>query len=187
MVNRGDALGRDDWRQMSMDRQMGWILPIEIMIDVPHLRKKHNAMLLSEYLYLQGLNITKVRSNGGWDREYYHSGIDRPSLFVIPNSIYDPQDVVRIDTMPSPPFVSLGDPNATVEHFKANHWIAPTEFGRACNVHLLESAIQKDRPTLDWAEAVEALRWTLSDYNDTSVEHALRAAGWFVLYTWDGR
>jgi len=186
MVNRGDALGTDEWRNIPMDRQMGWILPIEIMIDVPHLRKKHNVMLMTEYLYLQGLNLTHVRSNGGWDREYYHSGIDRPTLFVIPNNIYDPQDVVRIDIVPSPPFVSLGDPNATVEHFKANQWTPPTEFGRACNVHLLESTFVKRRVWLDWAEVVGALRWILPDYNNTRVEDALNAAGWVTLHTWDG-
>jgi len=187
MVNRNDALDTNQWRHLPLERQLGWVLPIEVMIDIPLLRQKHNVISMTEYLHLQGLNITEILPNGAWNRDYYHSGADKPTLFIIPNNIYDPSDVIRVDVMPPPPpFISSEDPNAIAEHFKNMDWTPDTELGRACNVHLLEATFQKGRNILDWSEAVEELRWTLAEYTNTTVEDALKAAGWVTLHTWEG-
>lgn len=185
MVNRGDALGTNEWRNLPLYKQMGFELPIEVMLDIPHLRQNHNVMTMTEYLRLQGLNTTRERPNGSWDRTYYHEGIDRPSLFVIPNNIYDPEAISRVDVLPPPPLVVPGT-NKTFERFDRNNWTPDDEFGRSCNLRLLESTVGKNRAHLDWAEAMTALKNSVDVGNGTSVDAALKAAGWVVLYTWDG-
>ncbi|KIM22748.1 hypothetical protein M408DRAFT_28494 [Serendipita vermifera MAFF 305830] len=189
MVNRNDALYTNEWRNLPIEKQMGFELPIEIMLDIPHLRQKHNVMLMSEYLHVQGLNITREKSNGGWDRAYYHQGIDRPSLFVIPNNVYDPETVARVDIMPPAPLLDLdnGNLNATVSHFESNNWLPDDEFGRDCNNRLLESLKNKNRAHLEWAEAIQALRGSSVDVtSDSAIDAALKNAGWVVLHTFEG-
>jgi hypothetical protein len=119
MVNRNDALHSDEWKDIPLDQQMGWLIPLEMMIDVPYLRSqdpsfsapkfRHNVLLMSEFLVLQGLNETYIKPDGSWDREYYHSGVDFEywgthheaalDLGVVRNDDYEPQGVVRVDTV----------------------------------------------------------------------------------------
>ena len=184
MINRNDALETSEWRNLPMEKQMGFELPIEIMLDLPHMRKKHNVMTMSEYFHLQGLNSTRERSNGHWDRTYYHEGVDQPSLFVIPNNIYDPESVVRVDVMPPRPSgPSESDSNPILG---STTWTPTDVFGHKINAKLIVSTIGKNRAHLEWAEAMDALKDNIDINNNTSVDNALRAAGWFVLYTWDG-
>lgn len=119
MVNRGDAVHTDEWRNIPLNLQMGWKIPLEIMLDIPHLRSqdptsstpkfRHNVLLTSEFLALQGLNVSRIKMDGSWDREYYHSGVDFENwgthhdhpleLGVLGNDEYDPRGVVRVDTI----------------------------------------------------------------------------------------
>lgn len=174
MVNRGDAVNTDEWRTLPIEKQMGFVIPIEVMIDIPHLRQHHNVMMMTEYIYLQGLNATRERSNGSWDREYYHSGVDLPSLYVIQNHIYEPQGIVRVDKMPPVP---TGAINATGP---------ASQFGGISDANLQMALQGKDRAHLDWSEAKDVLKAAMESYNITSMEEALDAAGWVVLHTWDG-
>lgn len=98
MINKNDAIHTDQWRKLPMDEQMSWYIPLEVMIDIPSLRSKHPVLLLSEYLLLQGLDPERETTSGGWDRSYYHSGLDQPDLFVVPNRVYDPEGVIRVDS-----------------------------------------------------------------------------------------
>ena len=47
MVNRGDAVGSDDWRVLPIEKQMAFRIPISIMIDLPHLRAHHPVVTVS--------------------------------------------------------------------------------------------------------------------------------------------
>lgn len=174
MVNRGDAVGTNEWRELPIEKQMGFVIPIEVMIDIPHLRKHHNVVMMTEYLYLQGLNITRERSNGAWDRDYYHEGYEEPTLYVMPNSVYEPEGMVRVDLMPPVP---KGAVNATGPD---------SQFGGMSDAYLQRALQGKDRAFLDWSEAVEALKDPMTSFNATDVEKTLDDAGWVVLHTWNG-
>jgi hypothetical protein len=54
MVNKGDAIGWGEWRDLPIEQQMGFRIPIAVMLDIPHLRKTHNVITIAEYLRLQG-------------------------------------------------------------------------------------------------------------------------------------
>ena len=98
MVNRGDAVGLDDWRELPIEQQMAFRIPISIMIDLPHLRAHHPVITVSEYLRLHGLDPEAESSRRSWERELYHSHPNvfesnktkMPSLFVIENQWYEP-------------------------------------------------------------------------------------------------
>lgn len=77
----------------------GWQVPIDVMLDLRHLRKYQAVVTTGEYLSLQGLDPSLERSNGAWARDAYHSGPQDPTLGVIPNHDYDPSGVVRVDRL----------------------------------------------------------------------------------------
>jgi len=56
MVNRGDAVGSDDWRELPIEQQMAFRIPISTMINLPHLRAHQPVITVSEYLRLHGLD-----------------------------------------------------------------------------------------------------------------------------------
>jgi hypothetical protein len=124
MVNRGDTLGwkygshlhrrlgtnvsssSPWWQNLPPDEQMGWRIPIEIMIDLEHLRKTHSVLLVREYLAMHGLNQTLESVTGKWEPELYHSGMktsiphkDRLSIFSVPSEDYDPPHLVLVDSL----------------------------------------------------------------------------------------
>jgi hypothetical protein len=108
MVNRGDALGSDEWRELPIEKQMAFRIPISIMIDLPHLRAHHPVITVSEYLRLHELDPEAQSSRGSWERESYHARPNvfesnktkTPSLFVIKNQWYDPSGSTRVDYIP---------------------------------------------------------------------------------------
>ncbi|KAH7105228.1 hypothetical protein BKA62DRAFT_692126 [Auriculariales sp. MPI-PUGE-AT-0066] len=100
MVNRGDALHKDEWRKLPLEQQMGWKLPLGLMIDLPKLRQRHNVLLVSEYLRLHGLGPDLESSTGKWDREAYHSGPQHPSLYILEGEYSDPAGQLLVDTLP---------------------------------------------------------------------------------------
>lgn len=74
MVNRGDAVGWGEWKKLPVEQQMGWRIPIEVMLDIPHLRSTRSVVLVSEYLRLQGLRVQQEWASGAWHTRDYHSG-----------------------------------------------------------------------------------------------------------------
>ncbi|KAI0308457.1 hypothetical protein OF83DRAFT_1180803, partial [Amylostereum chailletii] len=41
MVNKGDAIGWEEWRTLPIEQQMGWRLPMSLMLNLTHIREKH--------------------------------------------------------------------------------------------------------------------------------------------------
>jgi hypothetical protein len=70
MVNRGDAVGRDDWRALPVEKQMAFRIPISTMSDLPHLRARHPVITVLEYLCLHGLDPEAESSRGSWHIPY---------------------------------------------------------------------------------------------------------------------
>lgn len=171
MVNKNDAIGTDEWRSKPLEQQMAWKIPLEIMIDIPHLRSRHPVLLTSEYLLLQGLDPEQEKSNGSWDRFIYHSGKQRPTLYVIPNWVYEPDDQVRVDSWSGtgevmPPRSAVG------KHYD----------------DLLLARVNSDsrRQMLDWTDAQVVVYQTGVAKTEEEVLEALEEAGWSVVHTWDG-
>ena len=174
-VNRNDATGLDAWRHLPMEKQMAWRIPIEVMIDIPHLRQRHNVIIMSEYLILQGLDITRETSHGQWDRDYYHSGIDHPTLFVLQNNTYEPKEMARVDSW---------DPAAYQRRITTS---VSREMAVKCDEKLIAKSAEKEKAVLSWEDASEAIKYVMGQANETEVELALEAADWIILHTFDGQ
>ncbi len=189
MVNRGDAVGSNDWRVLPIEKQMAFRIPISIMIDLPHLRARHPVITVSEYLRLHGQDPEAESSRGSWERESYHthpnvfesSKTKMPSLFVIKNQWYDPSGSTRVDYIPQAmkergnwerysPFQSQET---------GGYWpfVVPTDVSRR-----LASGV------LDWDTAKGVLLSSKLEPevdldDDKVVEDILNANGWEVLHT----
>ncbi|KAH9058130.1 hypothetical protein EDB87DRAFT_1832712 [Lactarius vividus] len=108
MVNKGDALGSDEWREMPIEKQMGFRIPISVVVNITHLRSRQPVITASEYLRLHGQDPESESSSGLWPRQSYHTHPNvfetnktkTPSLFVIENHWYAPADTVRVDYIP---------------------------------------------------------------------------------------
>ncbi|KAF9520537.1 hypothetical protein BS47DRAFT_1287025 [Hydnum rufescens UP504] len=152
MVNRGDAMGSDEWRELPIEQQMGWRIPINVMTDFKHLRSNYNVITIREYLLLHGLDPELERSNGAWGRDIYHSSDPKPSLAVIPNDEYDPSGILRVDRLPPVPkevigggmvasvlheamggnvLINLDDARNTLQDKGINTWSSEEEFHEA--------------------------------------------------------
>jgi hypothetical protein len=192
MVNRGDAVGSDEWRELPIEKQMAFRIPISIMIDLPHLRAHYPVITVSEYLRLHGLDPEAESSRGSWQRESYHTHSDvfesnktkTPSLFVIENQWYDPSGSTRVDHIPQA-MKERGNwerylPSQSQD--TSGYWpfVVPTEVSRRL-ANLYSGA-------LDWDTAKRVLLSSelepevdLGD--DKVVEDVLNANGWEVLHT----
>ena len=195
MVNRGDAVGRDDWRELPTEKQMAWRIPISIMMDLPHLRAQHPVITVSEYLRLHGQGPEAESSRGSWQRESYHSHPNvfesnqtkTPSLFVIENEWYEPSGSNRVDYIPQS-MKERGNwerysPPQSQE--SGGYWpfVEPTEISER-----LTGALRDFPDALDWDTAKVILgtcelESELDLDDDKVVEDVLNANGWEVLYT----
>jgi hypothetical protein len=192
MVNRGDAVGSDEWRELPIEKQMGFRIPISIMFDLPHLRAHHPVITVSEYLRLHGQDPEAESSSGSWQRELYHTRPDvfesnktkTPSLFVIKNQWYDPSGSTRVDYIPQA-MKERGNwerysPSQSQE--TGGHWpfVAPTDVSRRLangNSGVLDwDAAKRDLLSSELGPEVD-----LDD--DKVVEDILNANGWEVLHT----
>ncbi len=191
MVNRGDAVGSDEWRGLPIEKQMAFRIPISIMIDLPRLRARHPVITVSEYLRLHGLDPEIESSRGHWERESYHArpnvfGSKTPSLFVIKNQWYHPSGSARVDYIPQE-MKERGNwerysPSQSQE--TGGYWpfVVPTNVSNRLANESDSSHI------LDWDAAKRVLLSSelepgvdLDD--DKVVEDVLNANGWEVLYT----
>ncbi|KAG8918191.1 hypothetical protein FRC02_002550 [Tulasnella sp. 418] len=144
---------------------MGWKIPLEIMLDIPHLRKYHKVILLKDWLKIHGLDpAIEMGRNGDWWPKLY-SKTDPPTpIHMIPNNQYDPEGIVRVDDMSKLSHVST-DISSTI--------------------HLTLINALGDRLVLDWEEAKRALNVSV-DIADEGFEHMLAQHGWATTYTFHG-
>ena len=180
MVNKGDAMGRDEWRELPIEQQMGFRIPISVMMDLPRLRERGPVITASEYLRLHGQDPKMESGDGLWPQELYHSQANvfesnrtkTPSLFVIENHWYDPPGTVRVDYIPQ----------EMKERESSQSGEEPTEISNR-----LRRKAGSGNVT-DWEPAQSVL--SLSglepevDLDDDDVmERILNDNGWEVLYT----
>ncbi|KAH8993698.1 hypothetical protein EDB92DRAFT_1979327 [Lactarius akahatsu] len=196
MVNKGDAIGSDEWREMPIEKQMGFRIPISVIVNITHLRSRQPVITASEYLRLHGQDPESESSSGVWPRQSYHTHPNvfetnktkTPSLFVIENHWYAPTGIVRVDYIPE----EMKKRGGLERHHgpdkydgSAEHWppLEPTEL----STYLTETANGIGFP-LDWYTAKYVLKNShlIGDVNldyDDVVDKVLNAHGWEVLYT----
>jgi hypothetical protein len=176
MVNRGDATGSNEWRDLPIEKQMAWRIPITTMFNLTHLRLTHPVILISEYLRLHDLSPDLECSNGAWSRTLYHAHANifesdpgkRPSLHVIENGWFDPKGMIRVDVLPSDMKVR-GSRSADFGDYaegRRGDWGTNlmTALGR-----LLSNEMSGDQPVLSWERAraiVEAAPTDVHEVND---------------------
>lgn len=107
MINRGDAINSDEWRELPEEKQMGWKVPMSVMFNLTHLRRSQPVITVAEYLRLHDLSPDLELSNGQWDTQKYHQNPSvydsqgkPPSLYIIENGWYDPPYLNRVDRLP---------------------------------------------------------------------------------------
>ncbi|KAH7913487.1 hypothetical protein BJ138DRAFT_1111446 [Hygrophoropsis aurantiaca] len=192
MVNRGDAVHRDDWRDLAPDQQMGWRIPITLMFNITHLRQTHSVMLISDYLRMHDLPVDLESTDGHWDLSNYFlksSGGAAPlSLFAITNDIYESDDVNRVDV------ISEGMKTRRQRCVDGSYEQGCGEGDDSWSTVMktpvytaLEAALPSDKSYLDWDVAQRVLHESELDVStDEAIEKELNDNGWEVLYTYDG-
>ena len=199
MVNRGDAIGWEEWRELPIEQQMAFRIPISVMVNITHLRSRHPVITTSEYLRLHGQDPKVESSSGFWPREVYHSHSNvfetnktkTPSLFIIENHWYDPAVINRVDYIPEA-MKMRGDlerqPGPKNYDGSAEYWppLEPTEISTQ-----LAAALPENRVIMGWSAAKNVLissdQFDEVHLNDDGfVEKVLNAQGWEVLHTFQG-
>ncbi|KAG8761886.1 hypothetical protein FRC11_012538 [Ceratobasidium sp. 423] len=163
MVNRGDAIGWGEWRNLPIEKQMGWRIPMGVMLDLNHLRKTHSVITVGEYLELNGMSPEIEWSNGAWHRENYQNG-GKLSIHEIPNNEYDPNPLVRVEMLPPHP---------------------PGKEGSYIS-KMLFAVLGNKRTVMDLDEARTVLKGRAEFSTDDQLEAVLRENGWEVLHTFRG-
>ena len=198
MVNKGDAVDSEEWRDLPYEQQMGFRIPISLMLDLPRLRKQYPVITASEYLRLHGLDSENESSSGFWLREWYTSSPNvfgsnktkTPSQFLIENHWYDPTGIDRVDYIPQAmkargKWERYSEPEVVGE--TAGYW-PPEEQTDISN--LLSNAMLEDHSILGWDDVKVVLKESRlgqeMDLNDDNVvESVLNTNGWEVLYTFE--
>jgi len=199
MVNKGDAIGLEEWRNLPYEQQMGFRIPISVMIDLPRLRERHPVITTLEYLRLHGQDPESESSSGYWYRDAYlgHPSVFETNktktltLFVIENHWYDPSGTNRVDYIPE----SMKNRGKWERHpgpeigETAGSW--PHEEPTGISIRLT-SALPEDTSNsfISWDAAKTALRESQLEPevdldNDEVVEEILNDNGWEVLHTFD--
>ncbi|KZO94281.1 hypothetical protein CALVIDRAFT_484730 [Calocera viscosa TUFC12733] len=178
MVNRGDAMNWDEWRWLPMEKQMGWKIPIGLMIEMKHLRQTHAVITMEEYLRLHSLPTDLEQGNGQWIDSAY-----RVESRPIPNSWWDPPGVIRVDQQ-RPPFVLDEADPMSVQAFQAREDV------KAIIEDMMERQPQRNalqHTVLDWEPVRHTLRsMDLDVSDDSNIELFLRAAAFEVVHTYQG-
>ncbi|KAH7928998.1 hypothetical protein BV22DRAFT_1030029 [Leucogyrophana mollusca] len=195
MVNRGDAVHSDEWRKLPEAEQMGWRIPLSVMVNMTHLRQTQPVILVSEYLRLHNLSLDHEASNGQWETEKYHQHASifetdptkKPSLHIIENHWYDPKGINRIDYIPDD-MRSRGNWNpegGAKGKGEVGSW-GTQDKSRIYT--FLAGALSGRQHVLEWDKARSILQGLgVGDVStDEALEKTLRDNGWEVLYTYDG-
>jgi hypothetical protein len=200
MVNKNDAIGWQEWRNLPYEQQMGFRIPISVMIDLPRLRARHPVITASEYLRLHGQDPESESSSGYWDRDSYISHpyvfesnkTKTPTQFVIENHWYDPQGTNRVNYIPQ----SMKNRGKWERHPgpeigpTAGYW--PDEEPTEISIHLTSLLPEdKSKSLISWDTAKTALNESqplglgVDLDNDKVVEQILNDNGWEVLHTFE--
>lgn len=178
MVNRGKAVHSDAWDNLPAYQQIAYRIPIEMMLDIPHLRKLgHPVLLTSQFLRLSGLDDSELETTDGhFDREQYlgtRKDGSKVTLFEVKLNDYDPKRVVRVDRS-----------RPLTEKFGR---FAHGDVGTA-SMKLWEKVIAKeDHTMIKLEEARDAVKESMQDpLDDEELERVLGEMGWIVVHTWDG-
>ena len=196
MVNRGDAVGLDEWRELPLEEQMAFRLPISLMVNMTHLRNRQPVITAAEYLRLHGQDPETESSSGFWPRDSYHTHPNvfetnkakTPSLFVIENHWYSPEGTTRVDYIPEA-MKKRGNlerhPRPPNDNDETDYW-PPLE--RTELSHSLGQARPLEKECIDWLTAKNIVKLSglgeeanLDD--DRVLEEILNAHGWEVLHT----
>jgi hypothetical protein len=197
MVNKGDAIGWDEWRDLPYEQQMAFRIPITLMLDLPRLRKQYPVITASEYLRLHGQDPESESSSGYWLRDWYISSPNvfepnktkTPSQFIIENYWYDPTGTNRVDHIPQA-MKSRGKwerfPGPEIGK-TAGYW-PPEE--QTIISDLLTSVLPEGSAILGWGDVKGVLRESglgeeVDLNNDGVVEGVLNDNGWEVLHTFE--
>ncbi|KAG1735593.1 uncharacterized protein EDB91DRAFT_1056235 [Suillus paluster] len=188
MVNRGDATGSNEWRQLPIEQQMAWRIPVSLMFNLTHLRERHAVITVSDYLRLHNISVDVETTNGQWDTDLYHRGVDifsdspvEPSLYAIKNEWYDAGNVVRVDQLPHS-MRERGGWNITHEQV-GSAITEETPLSLA-----LHDAMTSGTSVLDWETTLRVV----GDDNEVEsssgggIARILAENGWEVLYTYGG-
>jgi hypothetical protein len=194
MVNRGDAINSDEWRQLPEEQQMGWRVPMSVMLNLTHLRRSQPVVTIAEYLRLHDLSPDLELSNGQWDTQNYHQNPsvydtqgNPPSLHIIENGWYDPQGLNRVDRIPEEMKSRgqwdslLGDP-ARDEH---SGWPSPSKTDAYMALERLLSGRQYVLG-FDIARGILQKNGIPGTTSDEGLIQVLNDNGWEVLYSFDG-
>lgn len=173
MVDRGKAVGSDEWKDLPVEQQVAWRIPITMMLNITHVRRYQPVLLVSEYLQLHNLPVDIEKSDGSWDRSAYHTSPSIPTddpeqkndLFVIENDWFDPTGTNRVDII----HTDMKERG----RWTPNHDLSETGAGgywdnvqKTAGYLKLEAALAEDRHVLEWHEARTALWAELSQLMD---------------------
>ncbi|KZP27898.1 hypothetical protein FIBSPDRAFT_730105 [Athelia psychrophila] len=189
MVIHGDAVHSEEWRDLPLEEQMSWRVPIGTMLNLTLLRATQPVITVSEYFLLHNIPTDAETDDGKWDRHVYHVNpgkfTDRtPSIYVLDHSEYDPLKVNRVDSIPDAMkrrggWVYKGPGGGA--------W--PARVKKSAVYRALESALPDKPRVLSWEQARTVLEH--KDYrpeiaSDQKMEEFLNEHGWEVLYTYSG-
>ncbi|EIW85491.1 hypothetical protein CONPUDRAFT_80065 [Coniophora puteana RWD-64-598 SS2] len=193
MVNRGDAVGSDEWRDLPPDEQMAWRIPLGTMLDLRKLRQNHPVILLADYLRLHGLAPSLERSNGQWDEREYLAGAnvftgETPGMRAVENAWYDPRGVNRVDRLPAEMRERGGwdEGRVDVERERYGDWSVEHDGIHNILVHQLPK--EGRSYVLEFSKAREVLQGyaVAGVETDEGLTRVLQKNGWEALYTYDG-
>ncbi|KAH7882455.1 hypothetical protein F5I97DRAFT_1817012 [Phlebopus sp. FC_14] len=192
MVNRGDATGSDEWRHLPIEQQMAWRIPISLMFNLTHLQQSHSVITVSDYLRLHNISSDVETSAGPWDIGIYHlrdaSGSPQPSLHVIQNSWYDPDDIIRVDRISADMRRRGGwrSEGGDSSRGQVGSWDDTSD---SEIYHALMDVLPGGKPLLSWGDVrrvVEDGESITPESSDEAVGDVLRENGFEVLYTYEG-
>lgn len=193
MVNRGDAVGSDEWRVLPIEQQMAWKIPISLMFNLTHIRETHSVITVSEFLRLHNISSDVETGPGNWDTDAYHhissTGRHEPSLHVIENDWYDPGDIVRVDRIPDDMRERGGWTPEGGDRSRAQTGTWSTTTDTSVYHALMDLVPSKRWPVLsrnDVRMVVEDGERITSQSSDEEIAAVLRENGFEPLYTYDG-
>jgi hypothetical protein len=85
----------------SLNVRRGWRVPIEVMLDLNSIRKQLPVITIADFLSIHGLNPSLEVGNGNFKPDIYlnTTTMPRPSLYIIPNTEFDPKNISRVDRL----------------------------------------------------------------------------------------
>ena len=197
MVNKGDAVGSDEWRELPIEQQMAFRIPLSVVVNMTHLRNRQPVITASEYLRLHGQDPESESSSGFWPRESYHTHPNvfetnktkTPSLFVIKNHWYEPAGTTRVDYIPE----AMKRRGNLERHPGRHNYDGSTEYWPPLEPTELSSSLAETMLSrgsrMSWNTAKDVLV-NSSDLigdvkldDDEVVDELLNAHGWEVFHT----